>query len=90
MSLKLTGKVALVTGAGRGLGRAFALHLAEIGANVVVNDINLESAKEYGEFLQADSVREEIINLGPIKPEEYLKPTTFKEQVKDKAKLDEL
>jgi len=64
MSLKLAGRLALVTGAGRGLGRAYALHLAKIGADVVVNDINLESAKEYGEELTAPTVTDEIRNIG--------------------------
>jgi len=64
MSLKLSGKIALVTGAGRGLGRAYALHLAKIGADVVMNDINLESAKEYDEKLTALTVMDEIKNLG--------------------------
>ena len=42
---KLDGQVALVTGSGRGLGRAYALHLAQLGADVVINDINLDAAK---------------------------------------------
>jgi NAD(P)-dependent dehydrogenase (short-subunit alcohol dehydrogenase family) len=41
----LTGKIAIVTGAGRGIGRAIALRLARGGAHIVVSDINLPSAK---------------------------------------------
>src|SRR5690606_35536058 len=41
----LTSSTALVTGAGRGLGRAIAVHLAELGAAVVAADIDGETAK---------------------------------------------
>lgn len=42
----LTGRRALVTGAGGGLGRIFALALAEAGAEVIAADINVETARE--------------------------------------------
>src|SRR5262252_1235480 len=44
---KLDGKVAIVTGAARGLGRAYAKRLAGLGAKVVVADLNLHSYEEF-------------------------------------------
>ncbi|MBM4027496.1 MAG: SDR family NAD(P)-dependent oxidoreductase, partial [Planctomycetes bacterium] len=44
MKLRLAGKVAIVTGAGQGLGKAVALRLAREGAAVVGVDINMETA----------------------------------------------
>ena len=60
--MRLEGQVAIVTGAGQGIGRAIALTLAKEGAAVIVNDIDLERAKK---------VADEIKSLGgqalPIK-----------------------
>src|SRR5262245_46787137 len=44
--MDLSGKVAVVTGSGRGLGRAYALALAASGCAVVVNDVEAEPAEE--------------------------------------------
>lgn len=60
----LKGKVAIVTGAARGLGRAYALRLARLGADVVVADLNLKGAARIGEQLSADSVMAEVEALG--------------------------
>lgn len=50
----LTGKAAIVTGAGNGLGREYARHLATLGARVVVADIDVDGAKETVALIEAD------------------------------------
>ncbi len=53
MSISLSGRVAIVTGAGAGLGRTHALALAERGARVVVNDLNADLAGAVAKEIRA-------------------------------------
>ncbi|KIL40434.1 3-oxoacyl-ACP reductase [Gordoniibacillus kamchatkensis] len=64
MTINLTGKVALVTGSSRGLGRHYALHLAQAGADVIIHDVNSSAAAQFGEAASGEAVAEEIRALG--------------------------
>ena len=60
---RLQDKVAIITGAGRGIGREICLYLASQGAKIVVNDLGGDRDGS-GEGKIADQVVEEIIALG--------------------------
>jgi meso-butanediol dehydrogenase/(S,S)-butanediol dehydrogenase/diacetyl reductase len=66
MELRLFGKVAIVTGSGRGIGRAVALRLAREGADVVVAEINPETAETVAEEIQTlgRQARAHPVNVG--------------------------
>lgn len=51
MNLNFFKRVAVITGAGNGIGKQYALYLASRGARVVVNDFNL-NLKGINEFIQ--------------------------------------
>jgi 3-oxoacyl-[acyl-carrier protein] reductase len=56
----LAGKTAFVTGSGRGLGRAIAERLADLGADIAIHDLSWTASSQYGEAADLGVVRDEI------------------------------
>lgn len=81
---ELAGRVALVTGAGQGIGKQVALDLARAGASVTVNDVNMDAASRCAELIlcnagqaiavPGDVSREEVIHGIVAQAQEQLGP----------------
>lgn len=69
-TLELLGKVALVTGAAQGIGKAIALLLAEKGADVVVSDINVEKAQETAREVEEKGRKSMALKVNVADPDE--------------------
>ena len=82
----LDGKVAIITGAGRGLGREEALAMAREGCNLVINDLGAGFDGSGGETKVADEVAEECKKLGVKAVGNYDSVTDFN---KAKAMIDQ-
>jgi len=70
--MSLTGKVAIVTGSGRGLGLAYAQELARQGAAVVINDVDAATAAEAVASIEAAGGKATAV-VAPVGPSETAK-----------------
>ena len=64
MTKELAGRIAFVTGSGRGLGRVMAERLAELGADVAIHDLTWTGPAKYDEAADLDAVAKQIARHG--------------------------
>ena len=69
---KLSGKTAIITGGGNGIGRASSKILASFGANVVVSDFNLEAAQKVAQDINDDGGNAIAVQCDVTKDEELV------------------
>jgi 2-hydroxycyclohexanecarboxyl-CoA dehydrogenase len=70
--MSFEGKVAIVTGAGQGIGKGIALHLAKLGANIAIVELNMQTAAEVAKEIQgmgrkAIALRYDVANFEDTK-----------------------
>ena len=68
--MKLAGKIALITGAAQGIGKAIALLFAKNGADIIVADIFLEKAQETAKEIEAIGQKAMAIKVDVANPKE--------------------
>lgn len=66
-------KVALITGAGSGFGREMAINFAKYGANLVLNDVNIESIEETRDIILKSNKVEILLEQADISNESQVK-----------------
>ena len=71
--MKLTGKIAIVTGASQGIGRAITLRLAREGASLVIGDIDIEAAEKVAREVRDGGTEALVVEVDVTKAEEVNK-----------------
>jgi 3-oxoacyl-[acyl-carrier protein] reductase len=84
--MELEGQVAIVTGAGRGIGQAIALRFAEEGADVGVVDIDRDSAQQTAEAIRARGRKAFVAGADVSRPEQVA--TTVAGIVRELGRID--
>ncbi len=74
--LRLENRIALITGAGRGIGKAMAIQFAREGANIIIADVNIEIAKETSTFIEELGRESLIIEADVSKTEDVQEMVT--------------
>ena len=81
----LKGQVALVTGSGRGLGRAMVQALAQRGADVAIHDISQQAPAEFGEAKDLNDVARQIADKYKVRTVAVTADIANESQVRDMA-----